>query len=597
MIEAVSLAEATDGNPIWDANSGMEERFAVRGVLQASQISTSIEMIERATGQLLFCKVFARAAVSSYRRELAAAVQFRHPNVLQLTGTYSLPDGRPCLIYPFATGGTLAKLLADVQIPPRAQTVDLIEQMLTGLAHIHAAGWLHCDLKPDNIFFAEPLAAPSMGASPRLIIGDLGAASTIKEARSGRHAVGTPAYTAPERIYDTFDERADIYSIGVIAYQLLNGRLPYTGTVTEILRGHMGGAISFDGEPHDALIALVRRLLQRNPAQRPESALQALAELDAVRSHFETPGAQLSARSMRVPVLMEVAAQSPLPAAACFPLNHRPLRIALGSKPYLLAVEYPGFSEIIDLVSPAAERMTCLGAGLFTADDTGTLVGGFGEEYCRVDGIARRRDVIARGVIDARAVSVRGDSTVWASNRSLHFVIAGATASSVRNASYGALPVIAHWGGRVAVTSGLGNEKISVFELNGDRTDQTIACLGPILCMGQSQDSLLVVSMQLNGEGRYRFELVGEKAASATLNDVDLVSAGCNGALLIVRAERELWHVGPDLTPRHWTTLVHPCRKVALSPCGKAAVAVVQRDDQFDALFIHGHEPADLETS
>ncbi len=201
--------------PVWEANSGIEERFDVRRVLQSNQISTGIEILERATGAVRFCKVFARAAVSSYRRELAAAVQFRHPNVLQLTGTYSLPDGRPCLIYPFARGGTLADLIAHTPVPPRSQIVDLIEQMLTGLAHIHAAGMLHCDLKPDNLFFAEPPTATPQ----RLIVGDLGAASTIKEARAGRHAMGTPAYTAPERIYDTFDERADIYSIGIIAFQ------------------------------------------------------------------------------------------------------------------------------------------------------------------------------------------------------------------------------------------------------------------------------------------------------------------------------------------------------------------------------------------
>jgi hypothetical protein len=578
MIEALALVDGADGDPIWEVDSGIEERFVVRRVLQANQISTAMEILERATGIVRFCKVFARAAVSSYRRELAAAVQFRHPNVLHLTSTYSLPDGRPCLIYPFAAGGTLADLIAHEHIPARAQTVDLIEQMLTGLAHIHAAGWLHCDLKPDNLFFAEPIGADaSGGVPPLLIIGDLGAASTLKEARSGRHATGTPAYTAPERIYDTFDERADIYSIGIIAYQLLHGRLPYTGTITEILRGHMGGTITFDGEPNDALIALVRRMLQRNPAQRPQSALQALA------------------RSMRVPVLTDIVALGPLPAPECFPLTHRPARIALGSQPYLLAVEYPGFSEIIDLVRPTADRMTCLGAGLFSADGTGTLLGRFGEEYCRIDGIARRRDVIASNVIDARAVSVRGDSTVWASNRSLHFVVAGTTAASVRHPSYGALPVIAHWGDRVAVTSGLGNEKIDIFEMNGDRTDQTITCQGPILAMGQCQDSLLVVSMQLKGGGRYRFDLFGEHAASATLDDVDLVSGSSDGALLIVRAERELWYLGADLTPRHWTTFDHPCRKIALSPCGKAAVAVVQREDQFDALFIHGPTPTDLE--
>jgi serine/threonine-protein kinase len=215
MIEVLSMPDTGQVAPVWEANSGIEERFDVRRVLQSNQISTGIEILERATGAVRFCKVFARAAVSSYRRELAAAVQFRHPNVLQLTGTYSLPDGRPCLIYPFARGGTLADLIAHTPVPPRSQIVDLIEQMLTGLAHIHAAGMLHCDLKPDNLFFAEPPTATPQ----RLIVGDLGAASTIKEARAGRHAMGTPAYTAPERIYDTFDERADIYSIGIIAFQ------------------------------------------------------------------------------------------------------------------------------------------------------------------------------------------------------------------------------------------------------------------------------------------------------------------------------------------------------------------------------------------
>jgi serine/threonine-protein kinase len=593
MSEAHAIADAAEADAGWESGTGIEGRFEVRRVLQSSQLSTALEVLERATGAVQLCKVFAKAAVSAYRRELAAAVQFRHPHVLRLSGTYTLPDGRPCLIYPFARGGTLSDFLTHAQAPPRATTVELLEQMLMGLAHIHAAGWLHCDLKPENMLFDEPAGS----ATVHLLIGDLGAASTSKEARSGRHAIGTPAYTAPERIYDAFDERADLYSIGVVAFQLLNGRLPYVGTVTEILRGHMGGKPCFDGDENDALIALVRRLLQRNPAHRPQSAVQAIEELAAVRSHFEAPESQLTERSQRLPVLTEVVSSIPLPPPARFTLPHRPARIAVGSRPYLLSVEYPGFSEIFDLVSPGAERMTCLSAGLFSADSNGTLVGLFGEQYCRVDGTARRRDVIASNVVDARAVSVRRDSTVWASGRSVNFVTAGNAIASVRHPSYGALPVIAHWDERVAVTSGLGNEKIEIFDLLGERVDGSLACSGPILAMGEFGMSLFVVSMQLNGGGRYRFELLGEQSAAVALDDVELVSATSGGAVLIVRAETELWHVGTDLVPRLWAELDSPCRRIALSPCGTAAAAVVERENRFEALFIHGPAPADLEIS
>jgi hypothetical protein len=576
----------------WRTGTGLEARFEAKRVLQMNQQATAIAVVERATNARQLCKVFAKSAVSSYRRELAAAVQFKHPNVLQLAGTFSLADGRPCLLYPFAEGGTLGQFLEINPIPPRSLTASLLRQILAGLAHMHGHGWLHCDLKPENLFFVD---VPTSDAG-HLIIGDLGAASTAKEARTSRHSAGTPAYAAPERVYDTFDERADLYSVGIIGFQLLTGRLPYTGTVTEILRGHLGGSIEIGGEGDDPLASCVRRLLQKNPSKRPQSAAQALEELSAASQHSVLPTRLRLDETADIEV--EIAApHAARPAPARFPIKNRATRVAVGNQPYSLAIEYAASTEICDLTIPDGERLTCI-ARSFAVDRDGVMLGLFGEQYCRIEGVNRRREVLANGAGEARAISVQGDSVVWTDGRTVHIRRDGQDVVAIRHHAYGAQPVVAHWGDLIAVTGGLGNERIVLFDSDGEKVERNLLCAGPIVSMGVASDRLLVASLELDGERGCRFYIFDhEGARSVTLDGVRLVSACVSGAILAVRNESELWYVDASLAPTLWVTLDAPCHKLALSPCRSAAGCVVQRGDQFEALFIHGPVPIDLENA
>lgn len=163
----------------------------------------------------------ARAAFVSEARAMARLV---HPNVVGVYAVGEL-DGAPYLVMEHIPGRSLGALLKEREGPLGIdEAAFVLDQVCRGLAAIHAAGLVHRDLKPANVL---------IGPGFRVAIGDLGIAQPASEAaRDARVTSGTPSYMAPEVRLGAgstpeLAPRADVYSLGVMAYQLLTGRLPY----------------------------------------------------------------------------------------------------------------------------------------------------------------------------------------------------------------------------------------------------------------------------------------------------------------------------------------------------------------------------------
>jgi serine/threonine protein kinase len=155
--------------------------------------------------------------------------QLRHPNIVPVTDLVEIA-GAPGLVMEFVDGPSLEALLERYR-PTLEQADALAQGILEGVAHAHRQGFIHRDLKPANVL----LAMSPAGLVPK--VADFGLAKMIRgesdnmgQTRSGM-IMGTPSYMAPEQIRDSknVDHRADIFSLGVILYELLAGKKPFEG--------------------------------------------------------------------------------------------------------------------------------------------------------------------------------------------------------------------------------------------------------------------------------------------------------------------------------------------------------------------------------
>lgn len=214
-----------------------------------------------------------------FLREARIAARLNDPAIVHVYdfGEY----GDSCyLVMEHIEGVTLEQYLQRHETTPELTIVKLMRRVARALRVAHDAGLVHRDLKPANILIDH---------RGQLKVADFGLAqqSGDPSVDPQGHFNGTPAYMAPEccTVGARVDERADLYALGVIAYELVYGQLPYDGQVEEILHGHRAGNARFDLPTHCSppLQHIVRRLLARQPESRVQSADQLLATLGEIK--------------------------------------------------------------------------------------------------------------------------------------------------------------------------------------------------------------------------------------------------------------------------------------------------------------------------
>ncbi|HTB72311.1 MAG TPA: serine/threonine-protein kinase [Polyangiaceae bacterium] len=188
--------------------------------------------------------------------EAKATASVKHPNVVQITDFGRMPDRTPFFVMELLVGHTLGEVLKAGGPLPVGRAVRIIRKVAGALAAAHAAGVVHRDLKPDNVFLvggSRDVAAPddpdrsrslamlSSAADVRVV--DFGAAKIVGGNRLTRAGVvfGTPHYMSPEQASgQSVDHRADVYSLGVIMYEMFCGRVPFEAeTYMGVLTQHM----------------------------------------------------------------------------------------------------------------------------------------------------------------------------------------------------------------------------------------------------------------------------------------------------------------------------------------------------------------------
>ena len=227
---------------------------------------------------------------SRFHAEALLVSQLDHPNVVRVIDYGQEPDGLLYLAMDFLEGVELQEKLQRAGTLPLPRIVDIAMQVSGGLGHAHARGIIHRDVKPTNIVLVK--SDDDEGEAVELVkVCDFGIA-----ARTGASdRLGTPAYMSPEQCAGAdIDGRSDIYSLGVIMYELATGQLPFSSddeaTVLLMHREQAPPPPSSVRPVDKRLESLVLRMLAKSPAERPDSMRDVRAEL---RSLLRPPSLQL----------------------------------------------------------------------------------------------------------------------------------------------------------------------------------------------------------------------------------------------------------------------------------------------------------------
>jgi eukaryotic-like serine/threonine-protein kinase len=282
-------------------------------------------------------------AVLRFISEAQAVNQIRNRHIIDVFSFGQLNDGRHFYVMDLLDGEPLDRWLKhEGRIEP-STALKLLSPIAGALDLAHGAGIVHRDLKPQNIFLAWD---PNGDTVPKLL--DFGMAKLLGE--SPVHTVsgtpiGTPLYMSPEQARgEKVDHRSDVYSLGVLSFEMLTGQLPFTGdTTVAVLMAHIIQAPPKASETCAAVSPLLDapllRMLDKNPAERFASAgeaiqalrhaaIQAGAELDDAPLHLSRPEPTISGEQLRGEpdtLLDDAAPGSDAPAVASAGGSQRPL--------------------------------------------------------------------------------------------------------------------------------------------------------------------------------------------------------------------------------------------------------------------------------
>jgi serine/threonine-protein kinase len=228
--------------------------------------------------------------VARFEREAVAAGNIQSPHVATATDFGRLPDGSFFLVMEYAGGRTLRSVLEAGALEP-LRALRVLEGIAAGLGAAHALGFVHRDLKPENVMLVERDGDPDFAK-----ILDFGIAKVDAHAAGGVASsqplltqagaiIGTPDYMSPEQsLGQPIDARSDLYSAGVILFEMLTGQCPFGGGAVTVLRQHVMGEVP--ELPPDALArvdprvaALLRSLLAKVPDNRAADAAELLVAI------------------------------------------------------------------------------------------------------------------------------------------------------------------------------------------------------------------------------------------------------------------------------------------------------------------------------
>jgi len=270
------LEMRVDGKPALIGQGGMATVFLAEDVRHDRWVAIKVLKPDVATA----------IGAERFLREIHIAAQLHHPHILGLIDS-GQADGLLYYVMPYVSGETLRERIENEGALPIPDAVRLLREIADALARAHKAGVIHRDIKPENVLIEERHA----------LVSDFGVAKALSEATdsvlAGRSTagftIGTPAYMAPEQAAGDpkIDHRADIYALGIVAYEMLTGDVPFNAPTPQ---GMLAAQVSVEParlrtrrlDVPPMLEALVMKCLIKDPDARFQRADEILTAIEAM---------------------------------------------------------------------------------------------------------------------------------------------------------------------------------------------------------------------------------------------------------------------------------------------------------------------------
>ena len=423
------------------------ERELGGGGMSRVVLARDSRLDRRVVIKVLPSSVTATISADRFKREIMLSAALQHPNIVPVlrSGEY---EGLPYFVMPYIDGESLRARMMRGPLSVR-ETVSILKDVTRALAFAHGRGVIHRDIKPDNVLLSSGAAVVTdFGVAKALSLsrqtGPQPASSTLTGVGM---SPGTPAYMAPEQAAadPKTDHRADLYSLGILGYEMLAGVPPFYGRSPQAL---LAAQLSEPPPPLSArrydvpkmLSDLLLQCLQKDPKRRPESAnsvLRALEDPDIVSGVFDAPANPRRRRPAMIVsgiVLLaavtvawamyarsrdQTAAASPPPIALTPPppAIERSIAVvpleAIGQDAQARAIAQGITSELTNAMASIAgmrvvSQQSAASARLRTRPDSGRSP----DVALLLEGTVQRERTALRVVV--RVVHTAGDSTVWA---------------------------------------------------------------------------------------------------------------------------------------------------------------------------------------
>jgi eukaryotic-like serine/threonine-protein kinase len=244
-------------------------------------------------------------AVERFMYEARTASSLSHGHIVGVSDFGRLPDGRPYLVMPLLAGTDMATLLAQEGPQPPQRVAALLAGVGSALDAMHAMGFVHRDIKSENLMHIR-----GEDGTETVLVLDLGIAAVRQHGRRGKadDASGTPEFMAPEVLAgDSGDHRSDVYSLATVAFELISGALPFDGEdLPELLKNKAAGRPRTLSEAADAsfppaLENVLARGLARDPKRRQPSPGQFMRELRTASAGLSSSPVKAGARKPAPP--------------------------------------------------------------------------------------------------------------------------------------------------------------------------------------------------------------------------------------------------------------------------------------------------------
>lgn len=252
------------------------DRYQVEELVGHGTYGRVFRGIDRETGAEVALKEFPKSAKrgDGFLREIGVLFELTHPNIIQCT-SLAMEGQFRYLVYEYMSAGSLRDQL-EVPSPQPSHLLMLLRDAACGVAAAHQRNIIHRDLKPENI-----LLSVRRDRTLQAKVSDFGVAS-FGAHLAQRSAIGSPAYMAPEQFYDVYDQRVDIYAIGVMLYEIVCGRRPFYGSPAQLMMAHIKGSLKVPEWVPPLTARVLRKALAKTADKRFTTVTELITAMDAI---------------------------------------------------------------------------------------------------------------------------------------------------------------------------------------------------------------------------------------------------------------------------------------------------------------------------